>query len=73
MNAEDLQRLTRLEVQFEHMDEKLKDTHDKVAEMHEILLKAKGAKWVIVGTATIASVVTATIVKVMPFLASWPK
>lgn len=73
MTAEELQRLTRLEVQFEHMDEKLNDTHNKVAEMHEVLLKAKGAKWVIVGTATIASAVTATIVKVLPFLNNWPR
>lgn len=73
MNADELQRLTRLEVQFEHLEEKLNDTHHKVVAIHDIITQAKGAKWVIVGTATIASAVTATIVKVLPFLASWPK
>lgn len=73
MSPEELQRLTRLEVQFEHIKEELKDTHDKVTAMHDILLQAKGAKWVIVGTATIASAITATIIKVLPFLAAWPK
>lgn len=73
MTPEELQRLTRLEVHFDHLEEKLNDTHKKVVAMHDIITQAKGAKWVIVGTATIASAITASIVKVMPFLASWPK
>lgn len=73
MTPDELQRLTRLEVQFEHLDEKLDDTHKKVVAMHDIITQAKGAKWVIVGTATIASAITATIIKIMPFLHSWPK
>ncbi len=73
MTTDELQRITRLEVKFEHMNEKLDDTNAKVTAVHDILLQAKGAKWVIVGTATIASAITASIIKIMPFLATWPK
>jgi hypothetical protein len=73
MTPEELQRLTRLEVQFQYIQKELEDTHAKVTAMHDIITQAKGAKWVIVGTATIASAITALIVKVLPFLNSWPK
>ena len=38
-----------------HLSEKLDDTHNKVEEMHAILLQAKGARWVIVGLAGVAA------------------
>jgi hypothetical protein len=43
------ERVAKLEVQMTHLSEKLDDTHQKVEEMHAILLQAKGARWVIVG------------------------
>lgn len=73
MTTDELQRITRLEVKFEHMNEKLDDTNAKVTAVHDLLLQAKGAKWVIVGTATIASGFTAFIVKFLPFLGNFPK
>ena len=73
MTPDELQRLTRLEVQFEHLEEKLDDTHAKVTAMHDIITQAKGAKWVIVGTAAISSAIMAGVIKAMPFLGSWPK
>lgn len=56
------ERITVLEASSRHMTEQVEDIHKKVEEMHEVLLKAKGAKWVIVGSAGIigflASLVT---------------
>jgi hypothetical protein len=39
------ERVAKLEVQMTHLNEKLDDTHQKVEEMHAILLQAKGARW----------------------------
>jgi hypothetical protein len=48
------ERVAKLEMQMAHLSEKLDDTHQKVGEMHAILLQAKGARWVIVGLAGVA-------------------
>ena len=36
------ERVARLEVQIAHLTAQLDDTHEKVEEMHEILLQASG-------------------------------
>lgn len=73
MNDDDLQRLTRLEVQFEHLSKALDDTHKKVTDMHELLLQAKGAKYLIVGMAAIAGFASSFAAKLFPFMGSLPK
>ena len=45
---------------------KLDDTHQKVEEMHAILLQAKGARWVIVGMAGVAGLASGLIAKLIP-------
>ena len=58
------ERVAKLEVHVAHLATKLDDTHTKVEEMHAILLQARGARWVIVGLAGIASGLLA---KAMPW------
>lgn len=60
------ERVAKLEVQMMHLAEKLDDTHKKVEEMHEILLQAKGARWVIVGLAGVAGLASGLVAKLMP-------
>ena len=60
------ERVAKLEVQMTHLAEKLDDTHKKVEEMHEILLQAKGARWVIVGLAGVAGLASGLVAKLMP-------
>ena len=67
------ERLARLETKVEHLSEELKDTHSKVVEMHELLLQAKGARWVIVGIAGVAGYVASYLPKVSALISGLPK
>lgn len=67
------ERVAKLEVQMEYLAAKLDDTFQKVEEMHAILLQAKGARWVLVGLAGIAGLVSGIIAKAMPWSAVWPR
>jgi hypothetical protein len=40
-------RLIKLEAEFSHMEAKLDQVSAQVSEMHEVLVRAKGAKWAI--------------------------
>ena len=60
------ERVAKLEVQMSHLSEKLDDTHQKVEEMHAVLLQAKGARWVIVGMAGVAGLVSGLVAKFVP-------
>lgn len=40
-------RIKTLELEFVHMNKSMDGMQEKVDEMHEILLQAKGAKWTI--------------------------
>jgi hypothetical protein len=61
------ERVAKLEVQIAHLTAKLDDTHQKVEEMHEILLRAKGARWVIVGLAGFAGLASGVIATLAPW------
>jgi hypothetical protein len=45
------------------MSDQLDDTHEKVEEMHAILLQAKGARWVIAGLAGVAGLASGLVAK----------
>ena len=47
-------RVAVLEAQRENHDKKFDEMASKVNEMHEVLLQAKGARWAILGVASIA-------------------
>lgn len=59
MSDETERRLATLESDYRHMSRKVDDMSEKIDEMHELLLKARGAKWVIVGLATLGGFVSA--------------
>lgn len=61
------ERVAKLEVQMAHLTTKLDDTHQKVEEMHAILLQAKGARWVILALAGIAGLAAGTLTKLLPW------
>jgi hypothetical protein len=48
------ERIAVLEANQVHMRDKLNEMSSKVDEMHELLLQAKGAKWAILGVASLA-------------------
>ena len=60
-------RLIALEVQVHHLAEAHQDTHAKVTELHNLLLQARGARWMILAAATATGFATSW----LPKLASW--
>jgi hypothetical protein len=70
MTDEERDRLTRLEVQFTHLSKAMDDTHEKVTIMHDLLMQAKGMRYLIWIMAAIGGAVSAFAVKYFPFLRS---
>jgi hypothetical protein len=68
MTDDERDRLTRLEVQFEHLSESMDDTRAKVTVMHDLLMQAKGMRMLIVIMAGVSGFVTALATKYIPFL-----
>jgi hypothetical protein len=58
------ERIASLEVSFRYMTNQLEDTHKKVEEMHALLLQARGAKWVIIGSAAIIGFLTSILAQI---------
>lgn len=48
------ERIARLEATQEFMKEQISDMSDKINEMHSVMLQAKGARWAILGVASLA-------------------
>ena len=67
------ERVAKLEVQMAHFAAKLDDTHQKVEEMHAILLQAKGARLMVVGLAGIAGLASGLLAKLAPWWDGWPR
>lgn len=70
MTDDERDRLTRLEVQFSHLAKAMDDTHQKVTVMHDLLMQAKGMKYLIMVMATIGGGLSALAVKYLPFIRS---
>lgn len=51
MTKTELERITRLETELEHMSETVSNMARKVDAMHDLLLKARGAQWAFYGMA----------------------
>lgn len=63
------ERLVRLETKHEHLTDQVSAMAEKVDEMHEVLLQARGVRWLIVIMATIGGFLASKIGTVIP----WPK
>lgn len=59
------ERIAVLEANQQHMRDKLTEMSAKVDEMHEVLLQAKGAKWAILGVASLAGFLAAKLGNLM--------
>ena len=78
MNADHTRDNTRdkviaLEVTVSNLEGDVQKMSRKVDEMYAILLQAKGARWVIIGTAAIAGGVASFLLKLVPWSATLPK
>jgi hypothetical protein len=66
-------RVIALEVKVDNLRRAVEDRDEKIDEMHDILLQAKGARYVIVAAAAIAGAITGFLVKLVPFTHTLPK
>lgn len=66
-------RVIALEVKVDNLTEAVKARDAKIDEMHNVLMQAKGARYVIVGAAAVAGAVTGFLMKILPFTHSLPK
>lgn len=62
------ERIARLEANQEHMTRQVAAMSVQLAEVHELLLKAKGARWAIIGVATAGGFIAAKAGAFLPFL-----
>jgi predicted esterase YcpF (UPF0227 family) len=65
-------RVIRLEAEMSGMRRDFEDMSEKVTEMHALLLQAKGARWVIIGAATVGGFFAAKMAAWLPWIASLP-
>ncbi len=67
MMERDGERIAVLEANQKHMEQKIDAMAKQVAEMHELMLKAKGAKWALLGMASLAGFLSAKLASVAAF------
>lgn len=68
MTAEERDRLRTLEVNFEHLKRTADNTNATVTELRDLLLQAKGARWMIGLTIALGSFIAGLAIKYFPFL-----
>lgn len=68
MESDTRDRVIRLEAKVEEMSRRQAETSTKVTEMHELLLKARGAKYVIVGSAAIGGFISGKLAYLFPWM-----
>ncbi|WP_027584222.1 hypothetical protein [Bradyrhizobium sp. Ai1a-2] len=60
-------RVIRLEANLEHVTVQLSDMQTKVNEMHNLLMQARGFRWIIIAMAAIAGFLASCASKLLPF------
>lgn len=66
-------RVMRMEAEVENLEKKVDAMSVKIDDMHDILMQARGARYVIAAGAAIAGGITGFLVKFIPFSSSLPK
>lgn len=60
-------RMIRLEADVEHITAQLNEVQEKVTAMHDLLMQARGMRWLIVGMAAVAGFFASAVSKFLPF------
>jgi tetrahydromethanopterin S-methyltransferase subunit G len=66
-------RVIRMEAEVDNLEKKVDDMSKKIDDMHDVLMQARGARYILAGAAALAGGVTGFLVKVIPFSHSLPK
>ena len=71
--SELVERIAKLEIKLEHMEKTTSTMSAQVNEMHDLLLKAKGARWALGVIALIAGWVGGKASALLPWFLALPK
>ena len=66
-------KVVALEVKVLHLTETIESMDEKLTELHSLFLQAKGARWAIIGAATVGGFLAAKAAAFLPWLSSMPK
>ena len=70
MSDDTRDRLIRLEAEVEHLTAGVNAMSAQVKDMHELMMQAKGARWAILGMASIGGFVSAKLTTFLPWFNS---
>ena len=73
MTKTELERITRLETELEHMSKDISAMSVKVDQMHTILSQAKGAQWAVLGMAGFMGFVASKVGEVAGWFGALPR
>jgi predicted esterase YcpF (UPF0227 family) len=73
MSDDTRDRVIALERDMQHMSSKVDEMAGQVKEMHQLLMQARGAKWAIVGLATVGGFISAKLSALFPWFSSLPR
>lgn len=66
-------RVIRLEAEVSQLGKTIESMDEKLTELHSLFLQAKGARWAIIGAATVGGFIAAKAAAFLPWLSSMPK
>ena len=73
MSDDTRDRVIALERDMQHMSSKVDEMAGQVKEMHQLLMQARGAKWAVVGLATVGGFISAKLSALFPWFSHFPR
>lgn len=67
------ERVTRLETKVDHLNEALDKAVTKLDEMHNVMMQAKGARWVLIAAASLAGALAGVAAKFSGLIGGLPR
>lgn len=65
-------RVVALEVKVQHLTDTVDSMAEQVAQMHDLLMQARGARWAIIGAATVGGFLASKLFALLPWFSSLP-
>lgn len=66
-------RVIRMEAEVDNLEKKVDHMSQKIDDMHDVLMQARGARYILAAAAAVAGGVAGFLVKIVPFTNSLPK
>ena len=73
MSDDTRDRVIRMEAELDNLERQVTNMSSKIDDMHDVLMQARGARYVIAGAAAIAGGVAGFLVKFLPMTSGLPR